>query len=78
MDTRAEIRKFLGKSFRNYTFRDDENMFAAGFVNSLFAMQLIAFVESTFGISVESDDLEISNFNSIEAIRQFVERKSMR
>ena len=78
MDTREEIRKVLTKSFRCYRLRDDENMFAAGFVNSLFAMQLIAFVEGKFGISVESEDLELSNFNSIDAIHRFVERKSMR
>ena len=75
METRADIRRFLARSFRNYAFRDDEDIFATGFVNSLFALQLVVFVENAFGLSVESADLEISNFNTIDAIHGFVERK---
>jgi acyl carrier protein len=38
-------------------------------------MQLVQFVETTFGITVESDDLDIDNFRSIDAIAALVERK---
>jgi len=44
-------------------------------VNSMFAMQLVQFVESTFGIAVENDDLELDNFRSIDALAALVERK---
>jgi acyl carrier protein len=75
MDPRGLIRDFLHRSFRNFSFQDDEDIFATGFVNSMFAIQLVMFVESTFGISVESEDLEVSNFNTIDAIHRFVEKK---
>jgi acyl carrier protein len=46
-----------------------------GFVNSLFAMQLVLFVEKEFDVRVENDDLDLENFRSANAIVRFVERK---
>ena len=75
MDTRQQIRQFVSRFFRGHDLQDGEDIFATGFVNSMFAMQLVNFVEQTFGITVESDDLEIDNFRSIDAIAALVERK---
>ncbi|MGW2636928.1 acyl carrier protein [Streptomyces sp. NPDC001348] len=55
---------------------DDEDVFAAGFVNSLFAAQLVMFVEEEFGITVENDELEIAHFCSVDAVTAFVTRKT--
>ena len=54
---------------------DDENIFESGFVDSSFAMQLIAFVEEEFKITITDDDLDLANFSTINQIVQFVERK---
>lgn len=75
MDPRQQIRDFVSRFFRGHDLADDEDMFASGYVNSLFAMQLVQFVEGTFGITVESDDLEIDNFRTVDAIAALVERK---
>ena len=72
---RQQVRDFVMRFFRGHDLRDDEDIFATGFVNSMFAMQLVQFVESTFGITVESDDLELDNFRSIDAITALVMRK---
>ncbi len=76
MDIRTITRAFLAKFFQNLDLQDDQDIFAMGFVNSLFAMQLVLFVESEFGISVENEDLDIDNFKSINAIVNLVERKA--
>jgi acyl carrier protein len=55
---------------------DDGNLFETGIVNSLFAVQLMTFVERQFGIEIGMDDLEIENFKSINATAAFVARKS--
>lgn len=55
---------------------DSEDFFAAGLVDSLFAIQLVAFVEKEFGVAVEREDLDIANFLSINAIVAFVSRKT--
>ncbi|HEX2211250.1 MAG TPA: phosphopantetheine-binding protein [Longimicrobium sp.] len=75
MDNKQQIREFVSRFVRGHELADDEDIFATGFVNSMFAMQLVNFVEQTFGITVESDDLEIDNFRSIDAIAALVERK---
>jgi methoxymalonate biosynthesis acyl carrier protein len=73
---KVKIREFVGKHVRGHDLRDDEDIFASGFVNSMFAMQLVQFVEQAFGIAVENEDLEIDNFRSVDAIAALVERKS--
>jgi methoxymalonate biosynthesis acyl carrier protein len=75
MDTKQQIREFVSRFFRGHELTDDEDIFASGFVNSMFAMQLVQFVETTFGITVESEDLEIDNFRTLDAIAALVERK---
>jgi acyl carrier protein len=71
-----KIKEFLGRFFRNQDLQPDDDIFALGFVNSLLAMQLVAFVEKEFGIQVEDSDLDLDNFRSIGAIARLVERKS--
>jgi len=58
------------------TFSDSDNIFKLGFVNSLFAMKLLNFVETEFGIVVDNDDINIANFSSVDNIVALVEKKS--
>lgn len=74
--THARIRAFLATFFNNLDITDDQDIFALGFVNSLFAMQLVLFVEKEFGFSVENEDLDVDNFRSIDAIANLIERKA--
>jgi len=53
----------------------DDNFFDLGYVDSLFALQLVSHLEEAFGIEITDQDLNISNFSSIEAIVKFVDRK---
>lgn len=74
-DVRLAVRGFLTRAFRTADLRDDDDIFARGFVTSLFAMQLVMFVEREFGVPVATDDLDVANFCSVSAIAGFVERK---
>jgi acyl carrier protein len=76
MDNQAKIKEFLSRFFKNHDLQPQEDIFALGFVNSLLAMQLVAFVEKEFGIQVEDADLDLDNFRSIQAISDLVARKS--
>jgi methoxymalonate biosynthesis acyl carrier protein len=75
-EIRTNIRAFLNKFFHNIDVADDQDIFALGFVNSLFAMQLVLFVEKEFGFTLENDDLDIDKFRSISAIANLIEGKS--
>ena len=69
------IHAFVDRFFGDTTLDDEQDMFETGYVNSMFALQLVQFVEGEFGISVESDDLELDNFRTVSSIAAFVERK---
>jgi acyl carrier protein len=56
-------------------FTDGDNIFEMGFVNSLFAMKLVSYIEESFSLQVDNDDLEISNFNSVDRIVEFIQTK---
>ncbi|HEX8393340.1 MAG TPA: acyl carrier protein [Longimicrobium sp.] len=75
MEDREQIRAFVSRHVRGKELADGEDFFAGGYVNSMFAMQLVQFIESTFGVTCESDDLDIDNFRSVDALTAFVERK---
>ena len=72
---RTKVRDFITTAGRLRALRDDEDIFRSGFVNSLFAMQLLTFVESEFGIEVDNDELNIDTFRSVAAITTLVTRK---
>lgn len=76
-DVKQEVRAFLGRFFHNLELTDEQDFFELGFVDSLFAMQLVMFVESTFHLQIENDELDIANFLSINAIANLVERKRL-
>lgn len=50
-------------------------LFTSGIVNSLFAIQLMMFIEKISGKQISMEDLDMDNFNSIAAICEFVENK---
>ena len=72
---RAKIRAFILAAIHVPDLTDDDNLFESGIVNSLFAVELMTFMEKAFAIEVTPDDLEIANFQSIEAAAGFVVRK---
>jgi acyl carrier protein len=75
---REAVRGFIASSIDIAKFDDDVNLFERGIVNSLFAVQLMTFVEKAFALEVEMDDLDIENFKSVNATTAFVVRKNGR
>jgi acyl carrier protein len=55
---------------------DDEDFFALGTVNSLFAMELVLFIEDAFGTAIPDSELDLANFRTIGAITALVHRLS--
>ncbi|MBW4611878.1 MAG: acyl carrier protein [Desmonostoc vinosum HA7617-LM4] len=74
-ETQSKIKAFLSRFFRNHDLRPDEDIFALGFVNSMFAMQIVLFIEQEFQITIENEDLEFDNFRTINAMTHLVESK---
>lgn len=71
---KEKMRSFLGKYVKD-GLADDQDFFARGLVCSLVAVEMILFMEQEFGITVGTEDLDLANFRSLNAIEAFVERK---
>lgn len=75
-ENKNKIRVFFSRFFRTNELKDADDIFALGFVNSLFAMQLIAWLEKEFSFAIKDEDLDIKNFNTIDAISGFIAHKT--
>ena len=73
---RETVKRFILSSISIAKLDDDDNLFESGIVNSLFAVQLMTFLEKTFAIEVGMDDLDIENFKSLNATTAFVLQKN--
>lgn len=76
---RETIRAFVSSNLNIFgdevSFTDADNIFQSGLVSSLFAVQLIAFLEKQFGIRIANEDMNLGNFSSIDRMVAFVEAK---
>lgn len=75
-ENKEKIKKFLSRFFRKRELKDDEDIFELGFVNSLFSMQLVLFIEKEFGIVIGNNDLDLNNFRTINSITGLIEKKA--
>ncbi len=76
MDIRTRVREYLSGRIKGHNLLDDDDFFARGFVDSMFAMQLVLFLEKDFGISIEGSEMRLDNFRTINAITEIVSRKT--
>lgn len=76
MNNVEKIREFLERFTGGVKVKDTDNIFELGIANSLFAMQLVSFIEEEFGIIIEDDDLELENFKDINSISNFINSKT--
>ena len=75
-DHLRKIADFVGQYLGVDDIDPHHDLFESGLANSLFAMQLVLFVEKEFGITVSDEDLDVDNFKSLNAISAFVGKKT--
>lgn len=73
------IRRYI---LENFLFTDDESalgngesFFAAGIIDSTGVLEIILFIEETFGIKVDDDDMLPEHLDSVNNLATFVRRK---
>ncbi|MEE0931174.1 MAG: acyl carrier protein [Acutalibacteraceae bacterium] len=75
MNTKNKVKEFLGQYMDVATVADDDNIFEMRLVNSLFAMQLVNFIEQEFDVTLDNDELDIDNFKDINSIVSLIDSK---
>jgi len=72
---RERIESYLRRFNADEAWLASANIFASGVVDSMVALELVIFLESAFGITVEEDDLQIENFCSVDGMLGLLSRK---
>jgi acyl carrier protein len=57
------------------SFAPGENLLAQGIIDSMGILKLVEFLEQTFGIQTEDEEMVPENFESLDALCAFVQRK---
>jgi methoxymalonate biosynthesis acyl carrier protein len=72
-DATSELLAMLSKRLKT-TVRPEQDLFAEGMINSMFALELVVQIENTFNVAVEGRDLDMANFRSVNAMANLVRR----
>jgi acyl carrier protein len=72
------VSKFISKTFLfDEGKKIDENvsLLGTGVIDSTGVLELISFLESTYGLKFDDDELIAENFDSLEKIKTFISQK---
>lgn len=78
MDIKEQVRVFVTSNFYvadPATLQDGASLLDQGIIDSTGVLEVIFFIEETFGITVEDSEMLPDNLDSIERISNFVSRK---
>ena len=78
METVDRVREFVTRNFfvsDAARLTDDASLLDLGVVDSTGVLEIIGFIEGTFGLTVEDDEIVPANLDSIERIAAYVDRK---
>ena len=77
-DIKIAVRQFI---IENFLFEEDENLkddtsfLESGIIDSTGVLEMVTFLEETYDIHVEDEDMIPENLDSLEAIAQYITRK---
>jgi len=76
MDIHTAIRNFLKNAApKGVSFTDSDNLLTKGVIDSLRMLDMMSFLEDKYGLKIDEDEMMPENFESVEAITRFVEKK---
>jgi acyl carrier protein len=75
----ARIREFVTRELLfspdGFPYADDASFLQEGIIDSLGVMELVAFVQQSFGVSIEQHEIKPDNFDSVMRLAAFIRRK---
>ena len=80
MELKKQVRDFVTANFYvadPASLEDRTSLLDHGIIDSTGVLEVIMFVESTFGVTVEDSEMLPENLDSIERIAAFVARKQV-
>jgi acyl carrier protein len=80
MEINQQVREFITSNFyvQDATaLADDASLLEHGIIDSTGVLEVITFIEDTFGVTVDDQEMLPENLDSIERISGFVRRKKV-
>ncbi len=78
-DVKAQIRRYVAENLlfsgNGFDIGDDTSFLDEGIVDSTGVVELVLFVEETFGIAVEDDEIVPDNFDTVNNLAAYIQRK---
>jgi acyl carrier protein len=79
MSIETQIKDYIAKNLlfsdNGYGYTDEDSFLEEGIVDSVGVMELVAFVEEHFDVSVEDHEIIPDNFDSIAKLSAYIRRK---
>lgn len=76
---KTKLKMFIKDNFLlgydSFSFGDDDSFLERGVIDSTGVLELVNYIEETFGISVEDEELVPDNLDSLNRLTGYVERK---
>ena len=79
MEVRITVREFILENFiidAAEDLREEDSLLERGIIDSTGVLELVAFIEEKFGITVEDDELIPENLDTIRDIAEFIRQKT--
>ena len=81
MDTVEEkVRNYIAENIlfsNNYPYSDETSFLENGVVDSMNVMELVAYVEDSFGVDVADNEIVPANFDSIKNLSSYLHSKGI-
>lgn len=78
-DYKPQIRQFIEDNFlmgsQDTAFADTDSFMKRRIIDSTGFLELVMFLEETWGVVVEDDEMVPENLDSLEALQQYLSRK---
>ncbi len=74
----STLRSFIQENYllgRDFAFADGDSFLEQSIIDSIGILQLVTFLQDTYGIAVQDSELLPENLDSIDAVTAFVCRK---
>ena len=79
-DRRLIVRRYILDSFLpgedSANLTDTTELKASGILDSLATLKLVAFLEETFHVELDADDLDAESLSSVDSIERLLQRKT--
>jgi acyl carrier protein len=80
LDIKKKINTFIINNFLlgvgSNNLNDDDSLLEKGIIDSTGVLELVSFVEETFNIKVEDEELMPDNLDSISKVTAFITKKT--